>query len=95
MLQALRECRCIEDAYENAWKTWAKIWDDAEVDSKARQAWKQAKTENANRNETHRQNSAIETSKTNYLPTNCYFRSCPPRRPLVGRIERKLIQTLL
>ena len=60
MLQALRERRCVEDA----WKTRAKIWVDAEVGSEACQVRNQAEAQNGNWIETHFENSATQTSKT-------------------------------
>ena len=48
MLQALRERRCVEDAHENACKTRAEIWVDAEVGSEACQVRNQAEAQNGN-----------------------------------------------
>ena len=74
MLQTLRERRCVEDAHENAWKTRVKIWVDAEVGSEACQVRNQAEAQNGNWIETHFENSATQTSKTDHSRTNWRFK---------------------
>ena len=82
MLQALRERKCVEDAHENAWKTRAKIWVDAEVGSEACQVRNQAEAQNGNRIETHFENLATQTSKTDHSRTKCCFKSSAPTNAL-------------
>ena len=78
MLQTLRERRCVEDVHENSWKTRAKIWVDAEVASEACQVRNQAEAQNGNWIETHFENSATQTSKTDHSRTYCCFKSRAP-----------------
>ena len=92
MLQALRERRCVEDAQDNAWKTRAKTWVDAEVGSEACLVRNQAKAQNDNWIETHFENSATQTSKTDHSRIYCCFKS---RAPLVSRSNRQFIPALL
>ena len=66
MLQALREWRCVEDAQENAWKTRAKIWVDAQVGSEACLVRNQTEAENGNWIEIHFENSATQTWKADH-----------------------------
>ena len=90
MLQALRERRCVEDAQENAWKTRAKIWVDAQVCL----ARNQAEAENGNWIEIHFENSATQTWKTDHSRTYCCFKSRAPHdRPadLISRSKRQFI----
>ena len=98
MLQALRERRCVEDAQENAWKTRAKIWVDAQVGSEACLVRNQAEAENGNWIEIHFENSATQTWKTDHSRTYCCFKSRAPHdRPadLVSRSKRQFIPALL
>ena len=98
MLQALRERRCVEDAQENAWKTRAKIWVDAQVGSEACLVRNQAEAENGNWIEIHFENSATQTWKTDHSRTYCCFKSRAPHdRPadLVSRSKHQFIPALL
>ena len=78
MLQALWERRCVEDAHENAWKTRAKIWVDAEVGSEACQVRNQAEAQNGSWIEIHFENSVTQISKADYSRTYCCFKSRAP-----------------
>ena len=78
MLQALRERIRVEDAHENAWKTRAKIWVDAEVGSEACQVRNQAEAQNGSWIETHFENSVTQISKADHSRTYCCFKSRAP-----------------
>ena len=78
MLQALRERMRVEDAHENAWKTRAKIWVDAEVGSEACQVRNQAEAQNGSWIEIHFENSVTQISKADYSRTYCCFKSRAP-----------------
>ena len=73
MLQALRERWFIEDA----WKTRAKIWVDAEVGSEACQVRKEAKAQNGGWTETHWESPATETPETDSSRPDYCSKSCP------------------
>ena len=95
MLQTLRERRCVEDAHENAWKTRAKIWVDAEVGSEACQVRKEAKAQFGSWTETHCESPATETPETDSSRPDYCSKSCPSAVDLAGRNNRLLIPILL